>query len=114
MLVEKNVQGAFLDAPDIQWSGTGLRTCQGVCERLCECSAVCHCHSSQFPAPSLALGSTFPAMAVSLQLLLALTALPSRAGEIIIKFFSLSQDAEPRENQSWTPGNFKISKSQSE
>lgn len=33
MLFEKNLHGAFLDASSIQTTGTGLQTCQDMCEK---------------------------------------------------------------------------------
>lgn len=113
MLFEKNIHGASLDASDIQSSGTGLKTCQAVWGRICECSLSLSQHLSQHPAWFWEAPGAFPGTAAFLLLILALTPAQSYWGNYYWVFFFILS-AEPRENQSQTPGNFKISYSQSE
>lgn len=90
MLFEENVHGAFsafLDASDIQWSGTGLKTCQAVWERIWEQFVTVTAPRSQHAAWFWEAPRAFPGTAAFLLLILALTPMPSHAGEITIGFF---------------------------
>lgn len=89
MLFEKNVHGDFLDAPDIQSSGTGLKICQGVCVREdLSAATACSLSLSQQPGPSTQPGfGKHHEPSQFLLLILALSPLPSHAGKFIIGFF---------------------------